>query len=211
LPVKSPTREPPCGEPKVRGSRAIVTKLRRGSAFISKRQKYWLYNKPFSTLLPLPPASSGSALRWLPAPPLIFSKVYKFLAPEQAQPVLGTLLALSSITLTSIFSLGADLPQTRPANRVTLQKPAPSTRESIPYTQEFTPFTQENILFSQEFALFSWEFISFSRENILFTQEFTLFSQENILFTQEFTPFSQEFTPLRGEIFVLPRVRIVSA
>jgi hypothetical protein len=32
--------------------------------------------KPFLTLLPLAPASSGFALRWLPLPPLVFFNVH---------------------------------------------------------------------------------------------------------------------------------------
>jgi hypothetical protein len=57
---------------------ANVNKLSRGSALISKRRKYWLYNKPFSTLLPLAPKVFASQKRFS-ATPTRFSGVYKSL------------------------------------------------------------------------------------------------------------------------------------
>jgi hypothetical protein len=50
-----------------------VSKVRRGSAWVPKPKVLVLHEKPFLTLLPLAPASTGFALRWLPLPPLVFS------------------------------------------------------------------------------------------------------------------------------------------
>jgi hypothetical protein len=57
-----------------RGSHPLY-KLRRGSIVDVKGKPILPCNKPFLTLLPLVPASSGFALRWLPLPPLIFSGI----------------------------------------------------------------------------------------------------------------------------------------